>query len=289
MLPDIIIYPINDAARKAYTGQDNDNANSVNDNTAKDKGKQVASEDDENLEETKDITEREALAQKRKPFRGHISWDHMLLMIEVKADSSTRPFGSESEDIRPVGDERKKSRGQLAEYITAMLSHQHLLFAFQVQIYRCEVRLLRWDRSGVLISKPFNILGKYSPLHRFLFRFSKMSDVECGADLTASLASTKEITLMKDCFRDSKFPKSIKQRFALATMPNCPIYKLKFLPEHYPKTTPECDRMERDFIVGGTDFFSPSPTGRATKNYIAYDVMGKRIIYLKDTWRTLDT
>lgn len=94
---------------------------------------------------------------------------------------------------------------------------------------------------------------------------------------------------MNECFQNSIFPDSIKKRFASATASTRPIYKIKFLPEHYPKAAPEYDRTERDFIIGGTDFPSSLPTGRATKGYIAYDVVGRRMTYLKDTWHAFDT
>lgn len=191
ILPDIVIYLIDEAAKKAYTWRDQeDKSDSVNDTLEKDKGKQVASKDD-NSKETREITPKDTLTQKHEPFKAHTSWDYMLLMIEVKADSRRKPFTSKS--IRPNSDERKKSRGQLAEHIAAMLSHQHLLYAYQVELCKCEARLLRWDRAGVLISKSFNILGKHSPLHRFLFQFSKLDKLQRGADPTASLASDEEI------------------------------------------------------------------------------------------------
>ncbi|KZT68417.1 hypothetical protein DAEQUDRAFT_766409 [Daedalea quercina L-15889] len=46
------------------------------------------------------------------------------------------------------------------------------------------------------------------------------------------------------------------------------------------------DFAKEQFIVGKRYFGSSSPTGRGTKGYVAYDVSRKRLVFLKDCWRS---
>lgn len=272
LLPDIVIYPTHDTAKDAYLLQETDASVPIENDCNKGKGKRTANQ---------------AIEDERQPYKAKTSWNHMLLMFEVKADRYRTGFGMDAkEKFLPTGKERQRARGQHADYITQMLTHQHLLYAFQVVTCKRRARLLRWDRAGIVVSESFDIINKNSPLHRFLFRFSKMVDFQRGADPTATLASDAEAKLMRD--QIDKLPERsyVRERLRLATTPGHPIYKLEFLPEHYPKgTRGNPHKQSRYFLVGNPDFASPSPTGRATKNYVAYDMFDDRIVYLKDTWR----
>ncbi|KZT18033.1 hypothetical protein NEOLEDRAFT_1143908, partial [Neolentinus lepideus HHB14362 ss-1] len=161
-------------------------------------------------------------------------------------------------------DKAIQARGQLVDYANFQWEYQHRAFLFQVIIFKNYARLLRYDRSGVIVSARF----KYQEtpyLAQFLSRFSAMSGDQRGKDPTVSIATSEEIALAKsilpqECIDDTR-----------------PMLKMTINDESGTKAV----------IVSKHKFRSHATTGRATRCHVAADIQTGKAVFLKDSWRYL--
>ena len=72
----------------------------------------------------------------------------------------------------------KDTLGQITQYATAQLAAQFRTHAFSLLVFRKYVRLLRWDRSGLVVTERTNI----DDLCEFLWRFDQATAVARGVD-----------------------------------------------------------------------------------------------------------
>ncbi|KAI0715726.1 hypothetical protein C8Q72DRAFT_956425 [Fomitopsis betulina] len=89
----------------------------------------------------------------------------------------------------------QQTMGKMVEYVSRVLDQQFILFFFSIFICCDHAWLLQWDRAGVVVSDPFNFFDQPQLLHRFIYRFARLDDVQRGRDLTVNLASQDKIQL----------------------------------------------------------------------------------------------
>ena len=210
--------------------------------------------------------------------------------------------------LLPKGDYAQRSLGQIAEYVAKVLRRQHRLHFFTIYVYAGQARVIRWDRAGVIISTPFDFEEDPTLLYQVIWRYACMTRTQRGYDPTAALATKEEIAEMR-AFQCKPHEGWLAQaRDNALDKPGWPVYKISMSPESLvdvQKLNPITDDISRDeesnfealkqraeaanelcFIVGRCYFASSSPTGRGTKAYIAYDRCGRRLVFLKDCWRS---
>ena len=127
-------------------------------------------------------------------------------------------------------------------------------------------------------------------LAEFIWRFSHLSDEERGWDVTASLVTRREQKLFRDAvqaFLDKmkaglregqlvrQLPRAKRSLDSSGTYPNCKIH-----PED------EASGHSTDLVVERPFVEKSRPCGRSTRVYIAYDLKERRLVVLKDTWRS---
>ncbi|KAL6308497.1 hypothetical protein BKA93DRAFT_516591 [Sparassis latifolia] len=96
------------------------------------------------------------------------------------------PFAENAKSDKRNADCRKTTRDLLTTIASKVFSRQHRCFFFTVLILGDSARLLRWDRSGVVITEPF--WYKRTPhLGSFLWRFAHLSPVQQGCDSSAEV------------------------------------------------------------------------------------------------------
>jgi hypothetical protein len=122
------------------------------------------------------------------------------------------------------------------------------VFSFGVVLYGQKGRLLRWDRSGVIYTEAFEWAKKPDTLFEFIWRLNFLSPVDRSYDTTVA-------PVIKD---------DDKTRVALAMLRTYKGY---------------------DEIIPGAIWDTNALFGRCTFGYIAYDVTGKKLVYLKEFWR----
>jgi hypothetical protein len=170
----------------------------------------------------------------------------------------------------PVSDREKRSflrdtnaaydtLGQITSYAAAHLGAQFRTHIFSVLIVRDTARLLRWDRSGAIVTNAIEY-NKCDILTDFLFRYSKAPPAMRGKDESVS---------------DPSFTEKAAAREALDLDETVPLVKLSI---------PDADNVR--FFVTTTPEATPyTPPGRATRGFVAYDISQQTVVYLKDSWR----
>ncbi|KAH8981542.1 hypothetical protein EDB92DRAFT_1953009 [Lactarius akahatsu] len=127
-------------------------------------------------------------------------------------------------------------------------------------ILRQTARILRWDRTGTIVTEPV----KYheSPLLAEFFRcYSKASPEMRGMDLSVSDPSPEE---------------KIAATQALGLDGAIPLVKL---------SVPGADGSSLYFVTHTPTSIPYTPPGRATRGFRVYDISRGILVFLKDSWR----
>ncbi|KAJ8519091.1 hypothetical protein ONZ45_g3920 [Pleurotus djamor] len=94
------------------------------------------------------------------------------------------------------------TRGQLAMYASEICSRQHRTHLYMLYFFHPFVRILRWDRSGVIVTERLKYTEDCTSLITFLWRYTQLNDVERGHDPTVSLATDEEAKLARKLLKD---------------------------------------------------------------------------------------
>ena len=250
------------------------------------------------------LTTQEAVgddgSSERQPPRAECSWHWAEVLVEVKLHSKYFPFPPK--DPTSDGAEHVQSRGQLALYASQILRTQHRTHVFLISISGVYAQLVRFDRSGAIISESFDyttatgvaFIGEF--LH-CLFHPSA-SPEDRGTDPTTTLASNEETTFFSSLHE--RLPMGSTGRIGKCFMEassganeSWPIYALNItspwsqlgndqtpLPviRDSPAKTHRC-------LVGKPLFTSRSLMGRGTKCFVGWDLDANLPVMIKDSWR----
>ncbi|PIL31115.1 hypothetical protein GSI_05811 [Ganoderma sinense ZZ0214-1] len=220
-----------------------------------------------------------------------VAWAWLELLIEVKWDPKAAPFSSRytpRSAFLPTGRERCLSRGQLAEYAVEQLNRQHRQFLFMVHVMRDCARILRFDRSGAVVSEEFDYVAHPEVIGTLLFRLSRMSRAEQGHDPTATLASEREASMFKELHARFHADSATARGLRNAVVEGWPIVKITmdvpFSSDGAPvrRGTPP---TRREFLVGKPASLSLSLVGPGAKGFVAYDLTTNAVVFMKDSWR----
>ncbi|KAL7281487.1 hypothetical protein ACG7TL_004802 [Trametes sanguinea] len=86
-------------------------------------------------------------------------------------------------------------------FVAEIFARQHRRCLFTVSLAGSHARLYRWDRSGCVVTRAFDVREDSVTFAEFFWRFSKLSDGDRGHDLTVRLASAKEESLFRETVR----------------------------------------------------------------------------------------
>lgn len=233
-----------------------------------------------------------------------------------KAQASANPEGSQTAPLLHDSKGGDASRAQLTRYGENCLRRQHRVHVFVLSIIRDQARLVRFDRAGAIVSGAIDLTKNPEPFINFLARFAAMSREERGYDTTVVSPAPEELAKLERYMNAEKTSayakKLVKDIWDAQRL--YPIRKVfcDVLPTYYdppspgvgdtpsdpaqsgPPQPPEAASAElsqssfdksQAFLIGMPSFFSYSPTGRATKGFVAYDLLKDKLRYLKDAWR----
>jgi hypothetical protein len=151
--------------------------------------------------------------------------------------------------------------GQITAYTAAQLGSQFRTHAYSVLIVKDTARLLRWDRSGTIVTEAF-AYNDFSYLAEFFHRYSNAPLEMRGNDQSVSDPTPAE--------------ESIARR-TLKLDDHVPLIKLAI---------PDKDGSSLYYIATTANPVTPyTPPGRATRGFPAYDVLRSSPVYVKDSWR----
>lgn len=185
------------------------------------------------------------------------------IFIEFKWDTDDDPFALVSDlqnqsllrDTKAAYD----TLGQITSYAAAQLGAQFRTHVFSIFICRDTARLLRWDRSGAIVTETI----KYNTsdiLVDFFSRYAKAPPAMRGKDESVSDPSPVE---------------EDEAREALQLGKTVPLVKLSI-----PIAGGHCS-----FVTSAPEAILYTPPGRATRGFKAYHVSKQEVVFLKDSWR----
>ncbi|KAL7277934.1 hypothetical protein ACG7TL_007882 [Trametes sanguinea] len=136
----------------------------------------------------------EQLPVTMKPSTGKLTsgkpdWNNIRLFIEFKRkNTSLDPFDDyEPDDPEASAQTRQAVREQIINYALDIRNRQHRTCIYALLIIGPEFRLMRFDQSGIIVTKKKNYAEDPSALLSFLAWFDKVSPEQQGYDQTATL------------------------------------------------------------------------------------------------------
>ncbi len=207
----------------------------------------------------------------------------MHLYIELKLSERQDAFydpHNSGDRIEKQTDLSSKHRGQIIHYAAEQMAAQHRVSLFSISMTGRNARFIRWDRSGAIVTEAFNYVDSPHFLVKFLGRFSELDAAQRGFDTTVMRADQHEIAALSNALEghtDSfgkRLPTELEEDQAGQQM----AYKVPVIIGNGTRTA----------LVVGKPFCQPlSPCGRATRGYIAWDLVQEKLVFLKDTWRVV--
>ncbi len=180
--------------------------------------------------------------------------------------------------------------GQHITYAMEIQARQHRVCLFLISMSGSRARILRWDRSGIIITQSFDILTHPELLGEFLARFAFASDHQRGHNMSIGMATQKEEVLFRDVV--TKYIKdqldlvddALTDAVAKHYQQGCVFAVHMFVDDS--SATPSSSTPVADRYLVFRPVTSPLRLlGRATRGYWAVQVNAERLVFLKDTWR----
>ena len=207
------------------------------------------------------------------------------MFVEFKRGATSDPFHSDNQlPFEKLFETTCATRGQIVLYSTRLQTYQFRTWAFSVGIFGNVARVFRWDRAGAIVSEPILYCGDGGrDLAEFLHRFDLMDRTQRGWDPTVFDATLEESVAFD---RAIKVAVGEEENSLLDTLLDSVGNK-----DDYPRRRVEIPTSDDDngrvvsYIVGRSIANARSPTGRATRGFVAMSKDTGRLVFLKDSWR----
>lgn len=176
----------------------------------------------------------------RHPHMARTAFGWAALPVEAKTKNSGFNCNPKTpESLRNLSKEGPPARVQHATQVAEILLRQHRTHVFSIYVYRNCARIFRWDRAGVMVTNPINLVQEPEKLLNFVHRFAKLSHAQMGYDTSAELAKEPDIEALrkyKEATDNTDEKKNIEE--ILKDLMNYPLYKVR-LPLMQPTTRTE--------------------------------------------------
>ncbi|OBZ71157.1 hypothetical protein A0H81_08678 [Grifola frondosa] len=239
-------------------------------------------------------------AVKSSSRRSRADLGYAALFIDVKPDPEQDFFTDPPPDadadaldshqfILNIDDEDTRQQasralGQHISYVTEVCARQHRTFCYSISMAGSLARLIRWDRSGAIVTESFDIREHPGHLCEFLWRFSQVSDVERGYDPTVGPAGEGEERLFREAIttyvklqldvEEDELRQAVREH-----------YKRGAVSAIHVTVKDDDGYHNRRFIVSRPMMSPLWLVGRGTRGYWAVDADSHQVVFLKDTWR----
>jgi len=224
----------------------------------------------------------------------------VYMFVEVKTSGDLDPFTDPPGDATPPeyrftidteqlypGDEVSQHRvsalGQNTRYAHLIQTRQFRTCLYSISITGTTARLLRWERSGAIVTESFNYKSNPNILLEFVWRFSKATNEERGFDCSAHAVESVE--------ERQKFYSAIKRHVG-EQLPGLSTKEIEeevdkhFWPGAITRLTVGAGEDARKILVSRPMFTSKGATGRSTVGYWGLDCDFDEVVFVKDVWRT---
>ncbi|KAI0324401.1 hypothetical protein GY45DRAFT_1439094 [Cubamyces sp. BRFM 1775] len=235
------------------------------------------------------------------PTDGKPHWSEQLVSVEFKRHGSQNDPFDDKKVLDTEVEARKNVRSQIMGYAEKVFERQPRTHLFMLFIVGRQFRVLRWDRSGVVVTPRIDYYLHPELLYEFLWRIGRASMEQLGLDPTATLIEpgSAEYQLMDELSQEVATDLIAKRGTVVAEghENNMFAYVRKMfresLAEDWPRwklSIPQGGGQTRYFLVGKPHFKADGLVGRATQGYVALDPLAKepkkKLVWLKDAWRT---
>lgn len=151
--------------------------------------------------------------------------------------------------------------GQITSYTAAQLGTQFRTHAFSVLIVRDRARIIRWDREGAIVTSAIDYNNE-PHLADFFHRYARASPEMRGVDTSITLASDEEADLARS---QLNIPSTTR------------MFKVK---------VPDAEGSGSLTLIIPQPVTKPhSPVGRWTRACPAFDLVNRKLVMFKDSWR----
>ncbi|KAI0366917.1 hypothetical protein BV20DRAFT_1055249 [Pilatotrama ljubarskyi] len=243
---------------------------------------------------------------RRSDISSRAELGHAELFIEVKPDISMDYFVdpplSASDDERSTHEfisqptdsdllaRVDRAFGQHISYATEIFARQERIFLFSISLSGSCARLFRWDRSGVIVTRSFDMRERPDLLCEFLGRFACASDAQRGHDCTVEMATAEEEVLFR-----GTIAQCVKMQLDVVGDDLAKAVSEHYRPGHVVAmhvfgTREGTSAAQVDRYLVSRPVASPLYlTGHGTRGYWAVHASTRRLVFLKDTWRLPDS
>ncbi|KAH9927531.1 uncharacterized protein BXZ73DRAFT_102661 [Epithele typhae] len=129
------------------------------------------------------------------------NWEYQRYTVEFKRGGNGLDPFSDDKDIEPNADKRRAARRQLYAYASCVFDVQHRTALYMLFVNRSKFRLLRWDRSGVIVSEATDYAtskAKTKILLEVLVSLARMQDDKDAPDNMSVLQKAGVLTVEAD-------------------------------------------------------------------------------------------
>ncbi|RDX42650.1 hypothetical protein OH76DRAFT_1488529 [Lentinus brumalis] len=182
-----------------------------------------------------------------------------------------------------------RALGQHISYVTEIFARQHRHFLFSVAMFGSRARLFRWDRIGCIVTESFDIRAQPEVLCDFLWRFSHASDGRRGHDLTVQVASSEDEAVFAECIKAHVQLQLGAKAEGLEEAVSAHYVSGHVSAVHVLQqgSIARADTIRR-YLVSRPVISPLSLVGKGTRGFWAVDSSTREVLFLKDTWRTLE-
>ncbi|KAI0350370.1 hypothetical protein OH77DRAFT_1431108 [Trametes cingulata] len=238
----------------------------------------------------------------QSPITSRSDIGYAELFIEVKSDgfmdffvdppsTATEDELSSHEFVAEHHNEEVRARvnralGQHISYATEILARQQRVFLFSISMAGSSARIFRWDRSGLIVTRSFDIREQPELMCDFFSRFAFATDAHRGHDETVEMATAEEEVLFRD-----KVTQYVREQLEVVDDELATAVSVHYLPGHVMAANvfaanPEGPGITPERYLVSRPVTSPLYlNGRATRGYWAVHASTGQLVFLKDTWR----
>ncbi|OBZ74091.1 hypothetical protein A0H81_06327 [Grifola frondosa] len=188
------------------------------------------------------------------PTDGRTYWDRQRMWLDFrkKGSSSADPFSDEE------GDEvRALVLEQLRAYAETAMDHEHRTHLYSVLVLHKFARLIRWDRSGAVVTDKFNYKAHPEILENSFGELYRLMDDMAEKKLE------EPFDYIREAFKESLDGDCLRYKLSVEDKVNGTRY----------------------FLVGKPQQIAAGTASRGTRSYVAIDMEKKEFVHLKDHWR----
>ncbi|KAH9943851.1 hypothetical protein B0H21DRAFT_864972 [Amylocystis lapponica] len=263
-------------------------------------------------------------ATSETPDDNQTCWETKALLLEFKKEvTEDDPFNDRGRrSFEAKSTQRRKNRGQIIHYASEVFLHQHRCFLFSIIVLGTSARILRWDRSGTIVTEKFDYCDHPEKICGFLWLFARLSPEDQGYDTTAVRVDkgSEEYDLMNKLFKPPQDAHKnpfdyIRDYFRMSLASGSIRYKMTVVDEgesdddsqdagdsdngatgdtvandpgagegSKASSTPNNKKVFQ-FLICKPHFSAPGVLGRGTRGYVAINVATQKFVFLKDAWR----